>query len=419
MVVPAVLLAPDVAPKAAGRLTTPQLYRLVAAALIALGLAAGAAQLAAVRERQALMHDVTAVSGPLSGRAQELYRALSDADATAATAFLSPGVEPAELRKRYLDDIARATAALTVALREADDEDAVRLRTLADRLPVYTGLVETARSYNRLGLPLGGAYLMEASTLMRQTLLPEAQGLLAAAQRRVIDAQRDATGTPITVYLSGLAGLAALVAAQVLLARRTNRLFNRGLIAAFLVAVVALGWTTVALNAAGKQARAGQTEGSSQVLHLAAARRSALQARADEGLTLIARGNGARFEEDYARVFDELTGTLGRVSIAGTDIPLRRWTQLHGEMREHDDTGDYRAAVAMATDPEPAGLSQTFRELDMTLDAALTAANDRVRERARRAAGALTGLTALVLLLTAGQLAAVVLGFRPRIGEYR
>lgn len=46
--------------------------------------------------------------GPLSLDGQQIYRALSDADATAASAFLSGGLEPAAARRRYLTDIAAA-----------------------------------------------------------------------------------------------------------------------------------------------------------------------------------------------------------------------------------------------------------------------------------------------------------------------
>ena len=167
-----------------GRLTT------LTAVVVVFGLAFGLAGVFTMRASVGLVSDVTDRSGPLSLQAQDIYRSLSDADATAATAFLGNGVEPAQLRKRYLDDIARASSALTVALHSAEGRSATALGVLVRQIPVYTGLVESARTYNRQGIPLGGAYLREASALMRQTILPAAQDLFRAEATRLSDAQR-------------------------------------------------------------------------------------------------------------------------------------------------------------------------------------------------------------------------------------
>lgn len=419
------------------RLTTPELYRLVAAGLVLLGLGTGTAGLIAERQRAALLADVGSVSGPLSVGAQDLYRSLSDADATAATAFLANGVEPAELRQRYLDDVARATTALTVALRDAGDEDATLLSVLADQLPIYTGLVETARSYNRLGVPLGGAYLREASGLMRQTLLPAAQQLFDSAQRRLIAAQREAAGFPGVVLLLGLVTVGSLVAAQVLVRRRTNRVLNVGLVAASAATGLLVTWSSLALAAAGNRVEAGHRDGSAQVSMLADARRAALQARADEALTLIARGGGGAFEKDFAAGLGTLIGPDGtggglldkaltqaptagdRAVIEAARDHARQWRDLHARVRALDDGGDYDKAVALATGTGADSPATAFSRLDIAMGTALAVSNDRVDRQASHAGTALTGLWAALVVLTAGLVAAVIMGFRPRIGEYR
>ncbi|GIE86880.1 hypothetical protein [Actinoplanes regularis] len=416
-------------PRLTRRLVTPDLYRLIAATLVVLGLALGGTALATVHHRSGLTRDITGVSGPLSVSAQELYRSLSDADATAANAFLANGAEPAALRQRYLDDLAQAGAALTVAARDADDADTARLAVLTDQLPVYSGLVETARSYNRLGVPLGGAYLREASALMRQTLLPQAQALFESAQGRLGGAQRDAAGLPWPILLLGLLAVAALLTAQVLLARRTNRVFNVGLVAASLVALIMLAWSAVALGAAATRVEAGRQEGSKVVTTLATARRAALQARADEALTLVARAGSGAMENDYDVAMRDLAGLLGAAAVQAPEADRKlirqarehasRWQKLHDGMRELDDKGDYLAAVAKATATGPADLPAAFSELDSAVSAALAVANERVARQAGNGGRALTGLEIALLLLTAGLTAAVILGFRPRIGEYR
>src|SRR5262249_53664527 len=136
-----------------------------------LGVLAGVAAVVGVEQRAGRVDQIRTESGPLTVSAQQLYRSLSDADATAAAALLSGGVEPADLRARYEQDIAAASDALTAAgaARGADHEAVAQI---AQALPVYTGLVETARTNNRLNLPVGAAYLREASGLMRDRLLP-------------------------------------------------------------------------------------------------------------------------------------------------------------------------------------------------------------------------------------------------------
>jgi hypothetical protein len=413
-------------------LSTPGLYRVVAAGLVVAGLVAGAVAFGAVRERASLASGIVAVQLPLSQDAQELYRSLSDADATAADAFLANGVEPAALRQRYLDDVSRANRAVAVALREAEAEDTGSLQLLTDQISVYTGLVETARSYNRLGLPLGSAYLQEASGLMRQTLLPAAQQLFANAQRRLVGAQHDASGFPWLVLALGVLALLALAWAQVLLTRRTRRLMNVGLAVASLVVVISLAWSAAALGVAGGRIETGDREGSALVSLLAAARHSALQARADEALTLIARGSGAAFEDDFGAAFNGLVGAdgrgglLGRASAQAPSAADRevidrarqqagQWRSMHAQLRALDNGGDHQRAVDMAT----GSVAAVFGRLADAMSDALARTNDRVSRLASHGGRALTGLSAALVVLTGAAVAAVLLGFRPRLKEYR
>src|SRR5882757_5960432 len=143
---------------------TPGRLRVLMVGLVVLSLVWGAFAAWAVYQRASGANDVVGTSEPLSLDGQQIYRALSDADATAASAFLSGGLEPLAARHRYQADIAQAAAHLESATAAAGHSPAARdLAKLSAGLPVYTGEVETARANNRLGLPLGAAYLREAS----------------------------------------------------------------------------------------------------------------------------------------------------------------------------------------------------------------------------------------------------------------
>ena len=168
--------------------STPGRLTATLIVLLLLGIAYGITAFTGSNEANADVSSVQDSSGPLTVSAQSLYRALSDADATAATAFLSPGAETAASRQRYETDIAAAGTALAQVTAGASGTSAIsarRLDVLATELPVYTGLVETARTNNRLGYPVGAAYLREASGLMRATLLPAAQDVYSTQTQRL------------------------------------------------------------------------------------------------------------------------------------------------------------------------------------------------------------------------------------------
>ena len=120
-------------------------------------------------DRRDAADDVGLMAAPRLLDAQELYVALADADAAASTAFLRAGLEPRALRATLPRRHRRGRAHLA-GIADRDGlvaRRAAAVATIAQQLPVYTGCVESARTNNRLGLPVGAAYLRQASDLMR------------------------------------------------------------------------------------------------------------------------------------------------------------------------------------------------------------------------------------------------------------
>src|ERR1700746_3348286 len=94
---------------------TPVRLRLLLALLIVLSLAWGVLAALTADQHASAAADVVAVSEPLSLDAEQIYTSLSDADATAASAFLAGGLEPAAARQRYQADIAEAAIRIEAA----------------------------------------------------------------------------------------------------------------------------------------------------------------------------------------------------------------------------------------------------------------------------------------------------------------
>jgi hypothetical protein len=402
----------------------------MATGLAVLALIGGLGGFLTMRDRATLVADVTTRSGPLNVQAQDIYRSLSDADATAASAFLTGGVEPAAVRTRYLDDIAQATATLAVASRTASGASASALDVLTSQLPVYTGLVEVARTHNRQGLPLGAAYLREASTLMRQKLLPAAQQLYQVETTRLNTAQDDVATFGWPALLIGLAVVGCLVTAQVYLTRRTHRLVNRGLVAATALALVSLVWMSYAVGAAGGRVEVGRRDGSAQVHLLSEARIAALQARTDEALTLIARGDGRAFEADFVATTERLVARIAQASDQATTPTAgaiadaarkqtERWLSIHKRLRELDDTSRYDEAVTVAIGTAEDSAASAFNVLDGILLRGIEQAWEHFDRQGAHARSALWGADLVIALLACLTAAGIADGLYPRIMEYR
>jgi hypothetical protein len=420
------------------RNTTPGQLSLIVVGLVVLSLLAGLVAASALAARRSTLNDLALHREPVAAAAQEIYRALSDADATAAAGFLSGGVEPEKMRSRYQVDIAQAGSALAVASVDVGNDPKAKenLTKLAMQLPVYTGLIETARTYNRQGFPAGAAYLREASGLMRQQILPAAQDLYRIDIERMAAEQDEATSIPWLPALVMLALLAALVATQRYLARRTNRVFNVGLVIATGAVLVAVLWSGIAIFISSVQVAGGRDNGSEPVAALVKIRIAALQARADETLTLVARGGGSAYEQEFTKLFKDFGGEDGgggwlaeaKQHSGGLDISkeldaatkaAKDWRAAHTKLHKQDENGEYNEAVATAIGDDPASAAIKSRELDANLLAAINNGRDQFVKKTTTAANTLLGLEIGLVVLGMLAAAGATLGIWQRLREYR
>ncbi|MDT7782470.1 MAG: hypothetical protein QOF58_889 [Pseudonocardiales bacterium] len=393
--------------------STPGRLSLIILVLAIAALASGALTTWSVNRQERALEDLATRSEPLAHAAQEVYRALQDADATAASAFLSGGLEPPQLRDRYEADIAQAQAALSVATASSPDLTA----TLAAQLPVYTGLIETARTNNRQGFPVGAAYLREASGLMRTQLLPAAQELYRAETDRVAGAQHEAN-FPWGSMSVALAFVIALVLTQRYLTRKTNRLLNVGLLIATGAAGLSLLWATTVSVLVINDVADSRTA-SEKVDVLAQARIATLTARGEETLTLVARGAGQVYEKNFVEVSEKLEGQLDQAKrLDDTEAVdqamrhFRQWQQVHQRIREADDAGQYNDAVALIDNPY-------FDSLDQDLVRAIGEARQDFSDEVAVARASLAGTVVGVLVLAVISAVGSTMGLWQRLKEYR
>jgi hypothetical protein len=415
--------------------TTHAKLRLLLLALQVLTVLWGAVAAWSVAGHASAAGNVRAVSEPLSLDAQRIYRSLSDADATEAAAFLHGGQDPLRLRRQYQADVAQAARELETATAAAGGSSAgPQLAVLSAGLPVYTGLVETARADNRLGYPLGAAYLREASGLMRSTLLPAARAVYAHENAQLAAADRQATAFPYAAIIVAVIAAFVLFAAQRWLARRTHRVINPGLLVASLAGLVSLIWLVISLTVAGVQFSSARDHGSAPVEALARADIASLQAHADESLTLTDRSGDDTNQENF--VFQEkhlgpgpgsllstaettAAGSAGGELAAAAAQSAPPWYAVHRTVRALDDAGSYTAAVGLAIGTGPTQSGGLFTRLDTDLTGAMAADQASFRSAAQAGQGALAGLEAGVIVLSLIMAAGCAWGISRRLAEYR
>lgn len=417
---------------------TPGRLSVIAVGLVVLSAVVAVVGAMVVQDRKNTIDGLIEHREPLAAAAQQVYGSLSDADATAASAFLYTGSEPLELRQRYELDIAKAGAALAKAASDSAGvpEAAEQVATLSRQLPVYAGLVEKARVNNRQGFPVGAGYLREASELLRSDLLPAAAELYRIDTERLAAEQDDASDFPwlLTVLVLGL--LAALIATQIYLRRRTNRLFNVGLVVASGAVALTVLWGAVAITAQSLLVSSG-AEGTEESDILVRARIAALQARADETLTLVARGGGDKYEQEFGKLAGQLAGPDGSTGLLAKARELAEdggaagavdtatdsanaWLAAHQRVRDMAGSGQYNEAVALAIDQgSEGGATAAFATLDSSLAEATDVARQSFLDDTSAGSNALTLLAPGIAVLAVVAGAGATIGIRERLREYR
>ncbi len=398
--------------------------RILLGLTLALTLAFGATAGLAIAARSSATNEFAARDESVAIDLQQLYTVLDDADATADAAYLSGPVIGKALRDQYNSDIARAESLLSAASRGmAGDEDAsARLAAIAAQIPVYTSLIATAQTDNRQSTspqPIGTAYLREASTLMRSTLLPYTLNAYQDELAATTAAKAAATGMPWLMTFWLVLALAVLVVAQRQISRRTRRVINPGLLTATGLLAIAALWTISALGAHRTHLNDALNE-ATQIRTLATAADAAIQAHADETLMLIAHGSD---DGEYARDFSVQTKTANTTLSAVGTTPrltdaanrLRDWEGVDKKVRDLAAAGNYQAAVTAAH----GGASTDAVRIGNDLNAEMTAAQRHFVDDANAAASALGGLLAGEVILALLAAAAAGYGVNRRLAEYR
>jgi hypothetical protein len=208
-------------------------------------------------------------------------------------------------------------------------------------------------------------------------------------------------------------------------------LLNVPMVAATVLAVVVLVGVGVQVLSEASQASRARNRSYASINALAQVRTAAFRAKGDESLTLIGRGNGTAFDDDFNKQVAPLTPLLDQARAVSLSTPekaaidtattdLQRYLSVHKQIRDLDNGGQFDKAVQLAVGGGTASqANQTFAAFDNQVTEALNASQADFVSLGKAARHRLTGLTAALVVMVLVAAALSLYGFQQRISEYR
>jgi hypothetical protein len=296
-------------------------------------------------------------------------------------------------------------------------------------LATYTGLIEIARTNNRAGNPVGSSYLSEASSLMQSAILPDAQRLYRDTSKRVDDETTAQTQIPAPVVLVVIATAFFGAFSHRWLTRRTKRRINPGLVAGALAILVMVVWVGTALWISTSGSQSAKNTAAESLKIITTMSINAQQARADETLSLIRRGDEEVSQQSFYKQIDAMHKQLDEYlsrrdavdkgDLQGAARLLAQWRQADDRINSYISVGNYLAATEVALGSGEDDSTPAFDKLDGALVKAMEQSRKELRDDILNARQGLAGATVGGIVLSLGAALAVALGLWPRLSEYR
>lgn len=411
--------------------TSPGRLSLVTTFLVIALLVAGIANAISSNNRQDRLDALVTQQEPLTNAAQEIYTSLSIADAAITSAFLLKSATTTPVETQFNSAVLRVNDSLVRASNGISNIESREMELVVNiqaQMPEYLHLISSAQANDRQRNPIGASYLTQASSLMRERLLPAAEELHTLTSLRLSEEQDRLIRPPFIPQSGLIAALIFLILAQFWLAAKTNRRLNIGWLAATVLVVLATIWS---VGTSGFNWYVGQHLQETTVRPLEQlnnVRITVQQARTEEALGLIQRNYGEDAQAIFTDSISAIDKTLEDIrsdvlhpaSIDNAREALRLWDKSHAAMVIQIREGNYSQAILEAFGGEDAQsvASTSFAILDADLQNLISSARTELQQaliQERVTAVTTTNILAILIVLAA---IAVAYGSRPRIQEY-
>ncbi|WKD58663.1 hypothetical protein [Corynebacterium caspium] len=400
--------------------TTPGLMGTLSTILVIAIFSAGYALSSSTQIRSQELDYLLRYDEPTAYAAHNLSTSLSLMDTVATGELVSTGAPNPTAFHEALDRAAIAAAA--VAAGVTDPRSTELIMEIQRELPVYAGIVETARANNRQGHPVAVSYMTEASALLRDDILPAANELFELSSTHVYRTQQELL-SPQWLPMSGLIlTFLLLIGTQFWLWRATRRRLNRGFLTATFLLLIILVWggsSNISMWRTGiRSAEVATTPWAS----LTNARIEAQQARTTETLAIVRRSSLADTSTNFRDTIAHINSALDsyqnsrpedglKSSVVAARIATNNWTTEHNKLVGALTNGEFTTASRLATD-------SSAQQLDSILADLIADSRTTMRGFISSGLAATNNVSISVLLLSLGAVMGVLLGIRPRIREY-
>jgi hypothetical protein len=266
--------------------------------------------------------------------------------------------------------------------------------------------------------------------MMQEMILPAAERLYTERANAIGDSRTNFTNAPWGVYAALMLLLAAMVAAHIYVSRRSRRRFNIGLLTSIGCVLIGLLWLLVGGLLSVNSTANAEDRGAVPLRELTQARILTQQARSDETLSLVRRGDQQSLESGYTTAAAQIDTLLteyrddDRKDVAEDSVDdaiksLALWRDAHTAILERTNAGDFNGATAIAVGDNPDGSAAAYSSLDAALVEGITNTRMTFRDdiNTARVVIGYAGLGILLLGFAAG--IAAMVGIFPRIREYR
>lgn len=339
---------------------------------------------------------------------------LQRADATAATAVLDPSQGASEL-VAFQSDLDDASAHLIEAAA-AYPKDASRFAAVDRSVSSYRRSVERAWTSQAATPGRGTKAYIQASETLQSTALADIAEVQSATDARTIGSLGNRAGDFAVV--TGWVAIGLLVVAMVVVARRSHRIVNLGLVLAALLLLGAVSLMGNQNNLVASNVKKVQEVALPQARAAGDARAAAFAARTAEARRILDPAEAASYDTQWAAADAVVSGALKELGTAGVQAEAL-WTSVrtvHQSVVKAPDAAKAAAIAKGTTTTGTVGATAAF-DTEITLVAGGTATDVANTLAAARAPLVTQAVVAtLAAILSAGL---AYWGIGKRLEEYR
>lgn len=265
----------------------------VAVLVVTIGLAILAAW--TVHQRDVALENATAAGQRLDvgGLDNRLYQDLVGMQRDEVTLFglhvdpsqAAPGQDPTTKLQAVESDLTALSAQFGGSAQVQRDISLIR-----QEMTPYTSLEASALDYNQQGLPVGAAYLRDASGYLTDHVLPTADGIRQVDQAQLSADDAAAGAVPWALLVLAVIGLGCLAGVQILVARYTRCQFDPWLLLSTAATALVVIWPVTALSVSLDVAGSDASPHAVVAADLAQAQVAGIQANGYDLLTQVDHG---------------------------------------------------------------------------------------------------------------------------------